>query len=75
MFPVKAELEVLEHLVFVADSPKQAAAIGRRARKWFETYNGIALAKKWLAIVTDPSGSAQPATPPPMLRHAVVVGH
>lgn len=65
MLPVKAESDVLEHLLFVADHPEQAAEIGRRARGWFDTYNGIALAKKWLALVTDPPGSAQPATPTP----------
>jgi hypothetical protein len=63
MLPVKAESDVLEHLLFVADHPEQAAEIGRLAREWFDTHNGIALAKKWLALVTDPLGSVQSASP------------
>lgn len=65
MLPVKAESDVLEHLLFVADHPERAAEIGRRVREWFDTYNSIALAKKWLALVTDPPGSAQSATNTP----------
>jgi len=65
MLPVKAEEDVLQHLLFAADHPEQAAEIGRRAREWFDTYNGIALAKKWLALLTDPPDSAQPATHTP----------
>lgn len=59
MLPVRAEEDVLKHLLFVADHPEQAAQIGERAREWFNTYNGIALAKKWLELVTDPAESHQ----------------
>jgi glycosyltransferase involved in cell wall biosynthesis len=58
MLPVKADSDILEQLLFVADHPKRAADIGRRAREWFDTHNGIELAKKWLALVTEPPGFA-----------------
>jgi len=65
MLPVKTESEVLEHLMFVAESPAEAAQIGARAREWFDTYNGVALAKKWLALLVDPLGSALSHTTTP----------
>lgn len=55
MLPVTCEADVLKHLLFVADHPDEAAKIGRRAREWFDTYNGIELARKWLALVTGPT--------------------
>lgn len=63
MLPVGTESDVFENLLFVADHPDMAADIGVRAREWFNTHNGIALAKKWLALATDPLGSAQTLTP------------
>jgi hypothetical protein len=59
MLPVRTEEDLLKRLLFVADHTEQAAAIGERAREWFNTYNGIALAKKWLDLVTDPAASHQ----------------
>jgi glycosyltransferase involved in cell wall biosynthesis len=53
MLSVRTEKDVLQQMLFVADYPKQAAQIGERAREWFDTHNGIALAKKWLSLVTD----------------------
>ncbi len=67
MLPVKTESDVLEHLLFVADHPGRAAEIGVRAQDWFNTHNGIALAKRWLSLVTDSpkSKSPQPLHPSP----------
>lgn len=59
ILPVRTEEDVLKRLLFVADHPEQAAEIGERAREWFNTYNGIALAKKWLELVTGPAASHQ----------------
>jgi len=59
MLPVRTKEDVLKHMLFVADHPDQAAQIGERAREWFNTYNGIALAKKWLELVTEPAASHQ----------------
>lgn len=57
MLTVTTEENVLKHLLFVADHPEEAAEMGRRAREWFNKHNGIELAKKWLALVSDPAGS------------------
>lgn len=51
MLPVQTEEDVLKQLMFVADYPEQAAEIGERARIWFNTHNGISLAKKWLDLL------------------------
>lgn len=55
MLPVLTEEDVLKQLLFLADHPEQATEIGRRAREWFDTYNGIALAKRWLDVATESS--------------------
>jgi hypothetical protein len=52
LLPVRSQADVLEGLLFVADHPERAAQMGQRAREWFDTHNGISLAKKWLALVT-----------------------
>lgn len=57
ILPVKDQDDVLEHLFFVADNPFDATEIGLRARQWFDSYNGSALAKKWLKLVTNPGSS------------------
>jgi len=57
MLPVTTEEDVLKHLLFVADHPEEAAEMGRCAGEWFNKYNGIELAKQWLALVSDPTGS------------------
>jgi hypothetical protein len=54
LLPVRSQADVLEGLLFVADHPERAAQMGQRAREWFDTHNGISLAKKWLALVTGP---------------------
>jgi hypothetical protein len=53
MLPVRYQEDVVKNLLFVADHPEQAAEIGGRGRNWFNTYNGIALAKKWLELATE----------------------
>ncbi len=52
LLPVRSQADVLEGLLFAADHPERAAQMGQRAREWFDTHNGISLAKKWLALVT-----------------------
>lgn len=59
MLQVSTEADVLKHLLFVADHADKAAEIGTRAREWFDTYNGIKLATKWLALVKDSTASAK----------------
>lgn len=54
---VNTKEDVLKHLLFVADHPEKAAQIGERARDWFDAYNGIVLAHKWLEFVTNPAAS------------------
>ena len=55
MLPVKNERDVWKHLLFLADHPQDGVLIGEKAREWFETYNGAALATKWLEVLTDNS--------------------
>ncbi len=53
MLAVENETDVLKHLLFVADHPEESSQMGVQARKWFNTHNGVALAKKWLTLLTD----------------------
>jgi glycosyltransferase involved in cell wall biosynthesis len=52
LIPIRAQADVLNGLLFAADHPEEAAKMGERARDWFDTHNGISLAKKWLELVT-----------------------
>jgi glycosyltransferase involved in cell wall biosynthesis len=51
LLSVRSQDDVLEGLLFATDYPERAAQMGRRAREWFDTHNGISLAKKWLKLV------------------------
>jgi hypothetical protein len=57
MLPVKNEEDVLPHLLSLVDNPKNASEIGKQAKLWFNTYNGIGLAKKWLDLLTACDGT------------------
>jgi hypothetical protein len=54
---VKEQADVFKHLLFVVDNPIDAAEMGLRARQWFESYNGIGLAEKWLNLINGPAPS------------------
>jgi hypothetical protein len=53
MLPICTEEDVLKQLMFVANNPDLTEDIGHSALKWFNTYNGINLAKKWLQILEN----------------------
>jgi glycosyltransferase involved in cell wall biosynthesis len=55
MLPVRTEADVRAHLLWAADEPARLAEIGAGARDWFETHNGLALARQWLTLVTAAS--------------------
>jgi glycosyltransferase involved in cell wall biosynthesis len=59
MLPVRTEEDLLKQLLFVADHPEKAAQIGERAREWFDTHNGIALAGEWLDLLSAPTASVE----------------
>jgi len=48
---VKTPDDLLAHLLTVADDPAHACQIGAASRKWFNTYNGLALAKEWAKLL------------------------
>lgn len=51
MLPVKEEKEILIHLLDMYDNPHKAKSIGKGAAEWFNKYNGISLARKWLELI------------------------
>jgi hypothetical protein len=55
MLPASNQEEILQRLMFVADHPAAAEDIGRGAKEWFNQYNGVGLAKKWLDLLARPS--------------------
>jgi glycosyltransferase involved in cell wall biosynthesis len=55
MLPVRSEDDILAHLVDMADNLDRREKIGKGAEEWFNRYNGIGLAKKWLdLLITSP---------------------
>jgi glycosyltransferase involved in cell wall biosynthesis len=59
MLSVRCEDDVLQQLLFAFDHPEEVVQIGKRARAWFDEYNGVALASKWLALVTEAISTAE----------------
>jgi hypothetical protein len=57
MLSVRTEKEILEHMLFVINYPEAAAKIGESALQWFNTYNGIAITKKWAELISYTSTS------------------
>jgi glycosyltransferase involved in cell wall biosynthesis len=57
MLPVRKEVDILKHLLDMVDHPEKGIAIGHSARKWFNQYNGVTLAKKWLDLLLPPCDS------------------
>jgi glycosyltransferase involved in cell wall biosynthesis len=51
LLKVRTKDDVLAHLLSITDDPVQARQIGEASRTWFNTHNGIALAKEWLKIL------------------------
>lgn len=54
MLPVREEQDILRHLLKMADNPGKRVEIGRSAKEWFNRYNGIELATKWLDLLGIP---------------------
>ena len=54
MLPVRAQEDILVHLLEMADKPEKCEEIGQNAKIWFNRYNGIGLARKWLDILMAP---------------------
>lgn len=54
MLPVKSQNDILKHLVEMHQNPEKRTAIGQEAAKWFNRYNGISLAEKWLNLLIRP---------------------
>jgi hypothetical protein len=56
MLAVREQDDILRHLLDICINPQKAKDIGDGASKWFDQYNGISLAKKWLDLIeTKPS--------------------
>jgi hypothetical protein len=45
---------ILKHLIDMADHPDKRETIGKEAAEWFNQYNGIGIAKKWLDLLQTP---------------------
>lgn len=48
---VRTKEDVLRHLTCVLDASSYGKKVGLDCRKWFNTHNGSALARKWLAAL------------------------
>lgn len=51
MLEVRNQVDILLHLLDMADHPDKCESIGHAAKDWFNQYNGLSLAKKWLDIL------------------------
>jgi hypothetical protein len=61
MLAVRRREDVLHHLLDTADNGARREQIGQGGKQWFERYNGISLAKRWLDLmVTSASQTAAP---------------
>lgn len=61
-----SEVEIRNRMMEAVKMGHEGCALmGARAKSWYERYSGIGAAREWLALVTGPPGSAQPATPTP----------
>lgn len=52
-FKVRKQDDVLRHLCAVLDDRTKSERIGADCRDWFNTYNGVALAERWLSILAQ----------------------
>lgn len=46
--------DIVQHLINMFDYPHKRDEIGLASKDWFSRYNGISLAKKWLALTLAP---------------------
>jgi hypothetical protein len=53
LLKVRSQTDVILNLVKIADSQNYKHTIASNSREWFNKYNGIELAKKWLAVLKD----------------------
>ena len=53
LLKVRSQDDVTKHLLEMARHPEKASEIGLASKAWFQTYNGINLAKKWLDLLLD----------------------
>lgn len=53
MYRVNASKPILDHLLAIADDLGQLEQVGLSSKTWFNTHNGIALAKKWLDLLVE----------------------
>lgn len=51
LLPVTKKQDVFNHLLNLANDVLKRKAIGIESKKWFDTYCGIGLAKKWLELL------------------------
>ncbi len=55
LLDVKGPEDVTRHLLEVSADSGKAARIGRESAEWFNTHNGIGLARKWLDLLESSS--------------------
>ena len=50
---VDSDEDIANHLQALVQSQDFGAGLGTAAMKWFDTYNGVGLAKRWVEILTE----------------------
>ena len=59
MLPVRRRVDILPHLLDMADKGVKREHIGQGAKQWFDRHNGISLARQWLdLLMASPSQMA-----------------
>jgi glycosyltransferase involved in cell wall biosynthesis len=53
MLGIKSMGDIEQHLVRAAENPESLQTIGAEAKVWFDQYNGISLANRWLELLTE----------------------
>lgn len=51
MLKVKSESCIVDHLLDISDNPEKGRKLGEAAKNWFNKYNGISLAQKWIELL------------------------
>jgi glycosyltransferase involved in cell wall biosynthesis len=51
LLKVRSHTDITNHLIDLVENPQKANSLGRKTREWYEEYNGLNLAKKWLDTI------------------------
>ena len=50
---VREKEDILKHFLYILDNPIQISLLGDACKQWFENYNGIGIARRWLSLLYE----------------------